>query len=120
MDTRDTGRGLEGVLLDMSPEMRSWIAFAFISRSDMPLEGGSTGVCEPFMDMERLDDEGEGGGGMAISLGILGRGVLPKEGRDFEGVVDVGRPMPIPDGRVGPRGFGVLKGDPMLRVGEPS
>jgi hypothetical protein len=44
---------------------------------------------------------GLGGGGMAIALGILGRGVDPW-----------GEPSPIPeDGTPIPRGLGVLKGD---------
>lgn len=65
--------------------------------------------------------EGEGGGGMAIALGNLARGVLLNDGRDLEGVVDVGRPMPIPVVLVGPNALGVLNGDPgAFRVGEES
>ena len=74
--------------------MRSEMSLLFNSRSD--INGASTGVCGPLRDTERLDKvvfEGEGGGGIAIALGIRARGVLLKEGRDFEGVVDVGMPI---------------------------
>ena len=118
VDTRESGRGLEGVLLDDSAAMRSEMSLLFNSRSD--INGASTGVCGPLRDTERLDSvvfEGEGGGGIAIALGIRARGVLLKEGRDFEGVVDVGMPMPIPLG-LEPSGLGVLNGE--LRVGDES
>ena len=123
MDTRESGRGLEGVLLDIRPDMRSWIAFAFDSRSESE-EGGSTEISGPFRETDRLEtvvSDGEGGGGIATALGILARGVLLKEGRDFDEVVEVGIPIPIPDGRDTPNAFGVLNGDAgVLRVGEAS
>lgn len=123
-DTRESGRGLGGVLLDMRPAIRSWIAFAFASRSDMDEIGGSTGVWGPLSETERLESvvfEGEGGGGIAIALGSLARGVLLKDGRDLLGVVAVGMPIPKPVGLAEPNAFGVLKGDPgALRVGEES
>lgn len=63
--------------------------------------------------------EGEGGGGIAIALGNLARGVLLNDGRVFDGVVEIGIPIPIPIGFVAPRALGVPKGDPVrLRVGE--
>lgn len=56
-------------------------------------------------------NEGEGGGGMAMALGIRGRGVFTG-GRDLEGVVDVGGiPMPMLDVLPLPGGLGVFNGE---------
>ena len=61
---------------------------------------------------------------MAIALGSLARGVLLVEGRILDGVVEVGRPIPILDCRAAPSAFGVVNGDPGVlrapRVGEAS
>lgn len=116
---RDSGRGLDGVLLDRSPAMRSCRALPFDSRS---VSGrASIGVCGPLRDTERLESvvlDGDAGGGMAIALGMRARGVLLRDWRVLEGVVD-GMPIPIPVGLGMPNAFGVLNGEPVrLRVGE--
>ena len=100
------------------------MAFAFIFRSEIA-EGRSADGGGSFRETDRLAlFDGDGGGGIAIALGSLARGVLLVEGRDLEGVVDVGRPIPIPDGRAAPSAFGVVNGDPGVlrapRVGEAS
>jgi len=56
-----------------------------------------------FKETER-EEAGEAGGGIAIALGILARGVM-RDGRPLDGVVE-GMPTPMLEPR--PPGFGVL------------
>ena len=82
-----------------------------------PTSGLSWCNAGSFKDMERdeLEALGEAGGGMAIALGIRGRGVF-RDGRPLIGVVE-GIP-PTLETRPPRPGFGVLKGDTMGRVGD--
>lgn len=88
------------------------LCFSWRSDSELALALWSFAASPPeAIRPGKLLDEGEAGGGIAMALGIRGRGVFT-DGRDLDGVVEVeGIPMPIPDVLLLPGGRGVLNGE---------